>query len=165
MTQHGIRNFLGLVNYYCRYIKNFSKVSALLYDLLMKDNQTLMWILKCDMAFSHLNKLLMSLEVLKYPEFDKLFELHTNASILLSEVSSCKKVGWSHGRAKSSLDCKRDDQFIKRSCLQVNNCVINCLRVWKHYLGGKDKTKVYTNNISIKYLKSKLHVTQKEFQL
>ena len=33
--------------------------------------------------------------------------------------------------------------------------VVHCLRSWRHYVDGK-KTKVFTTNISLKYLNSKV---------
>lgn len=42
--------------------------------------------------------------------------------------------------------------------------VVHCLKAWKYYLGGK-KTKVYTENISLKYLISKEQASSKELRL
>lgn len=42
--------------------------------------------------------------------------------------------------------------------------VVHCLKTWKQYLGGMAKTKVYTDNISIKYFETKLQVMLKELK-
>ena len=41
--------------------------------------------------------------------------------------------------------------------------MVHCLKVWRHYLGGRE-TKVYTNNISLKYFESKAQATPKELR-
>lgn len=40
-TQKGIRSFLGLTNYYQKFIKNFSKIIGPLMSLLKKDNKSI----------------------------------------------------------------------------------------------------------------------------
>lgn len=40
-TQKGIRSFLGLTNYYQKFIKNFSKIVGPLMSLLKKDNKSI----------------------------------------------------------------------------------------------------------------------------
>ena len=75
-----MRSFLGLANYYRKFIKNFSKVALPLSNLLGKEGQVLKWDENCDKAFAELKTLLSTADVLKYPEFDKEFKVHTDAS-------------------------------------------------------------------------------------
>jgi hypothetical protein len=79
-TQKGVRSFLGLANYYRKFIKNFHKVASPLSNLLGKEGQVLKWDEDYDKAFAELKTLLSTAGVLKYPEFDKEFEVHTDAS-------------------------------------------------------------------------------------
>ena len=41
--------------------------------------------------------------------------------------------------------------------------VVHCLKSWRHYVGGK-KTKVFMDNILLKYLDSKAQATPKELR-
>jgi type IV secretory pathway VirB4 component len=79
-TQKGVRSFLGLANYYRKFIRNFSKIAAPLSDLLTKENKVLGWNALSDKAFQEIKLALMSLGVLRYPDFDEPFEVDTDAS-------------------------------------------------------------------------------------
>ena len=79
-TQKEVKSFLGLANYYRKFIKNFSKVASSLSNLLGKEGQVLKWDEECDKTFLELKTLLSTAGVLKYPEFDKELEVHTDAS-------------------------------------------------------------------------------------
>jgi hypothetical protein len=79
-TQKGVRSFLGLTNYYPKFIRNFSKVASPLFNLLGKEGQVLKWDEDFEKAFEELKTLLSMAGVLKYSEFDKEFEVHTDAS-------------------------------------------------------------------------------------
>ena len=79
-TQKEVRSFLGLANYYRKFIKNSFKVAAPLSNLLGKEGQVLKWDEECDKIFLELKTLLSTVGVLKYPEFDKKFEVNTDAS-------------------------------------------------------------------------------------
>ena len=80
LTQKGVQLFLGLANYYRKFIKNFSKIAGPLSNLLTKEGTVLKWTAACDYAFNELKRLLSTANVLKYPKFDKAFEIHTDAS-------------------------------------------------------------------------------------
>ena len=56
-------SFLGLVTYYCKFIKNLSTIAAPLNRLLCKD-QPWRWENKCEKAFTELKNKLASTEVL-----------------------------------------------------------------------------------------------------
>jgi hypothetical protein len=71
---------LGLANYYRKFIKKFSKIAAPLSDLLTKENKVLGWNALSDKAFQDIKLALVSSGVLRYPNFDEPFEVHTDAS-------------------------------------------------------------------------------------
>jgi hypothetical protein len=66
-TQKGVRSFLGLANYYGKFIKNSSKIAAPLSDLLTKENKALSWNALSDKAFQEIKLALVSSGVLRYP--------------------------------------------------------------------------------------------------
>jgi hypothetical protein len=74
-----LRSFLGLANYYRRFIRDFFKVARPLSDLL-KNGVSQEWDEPCHQAFRMLKKELSSPLMLKFSKFDKLFEVHTDVS-------------------------------------------------------------------------------------
>ncbi len=75
-----LRSFLGLASYYRKFIKNFAKIAAPLTNLLKKSSGTYDWDEVCDEAFQTLKGILVKAPVLKLLDFDKDFEIHSNAS-------------------------------------------------------------------------------------
>ena len=89
--------------------------------------------------------------MLKFLEFDKPFEVHTNASdfaiggVLMQDgrpiVYESKKLD-SHQRRWPTYE---KELF----------AVVYCLKTWQHYL-GLHKTKVYMDNVSLKYFETQV---------
>ncbi len=75
-----LRSLLGLASYYRKFIKNFAKIAAPLTNLLKKSVETYEWEGACDEAFETLKGILVKAQVLKLPDFDKDFEIHSDAS-------------------------------------------------------------------------------------
>ena len=74
-----VQEFLGLPNYYRRFIKDFSKIAAPIFNLLKKD-VPFNWSKECDVAFNMLKERLTSYPIIRQPNFKKYFVLHTDAS-------------------------------------------------------------------------------------
>jgi hypothetical protein len=74
-----VRSFLGLVDYYRRFIPNFSKISKPITELLKKGNKYV-WRKDCDEAFKTLKKLLTTSPVLAQPNIAKSFDVYCDAS-------------------------------------------------------------------------------------
>lgn len=74
-----LRSFLGLANYYRRFVLGYSKKVSPLMDLLKK-NQKWEWTVECQGAFDKLKMAVTSAPVLGLPDFQKPFEVHTDAS-------------------------------------------------------------------------------------
>jgi hypothetical protein len=73
------RFFLGLASYYHKFIKNFAKIATPLTNLLKKSAVTYEWEEACGEAFDTLKGILVKVLVLKLSEFDKEFEIHSDA--------------------------------------------------------------------------------------
>ena len=81
-TIAGVRQFLGLVPYYRRYIECFSHIAAPLHALTQK-NATFCWTEACQQAFTTLKERLIQPPVLQYPQFHSMasqFVVYTDAS-------------------------------------------------------------------------------------
>ena len=87
-----VQQFLGLANYYRRFIKNFGTIAKPLHRLTEK-NITFQWTDTCQQAFDNLRKCLMTSPILAHPDWSKSFILDTDASdcgigAVLSQVNS-----------------------------------------------------------------------------
>ena len=76
-----LRAFLGLTNYYRRFIKNFSLIAKPLTILTNKD-QPWTWGREQQHAFKTLKQRLGTVLVLRHPNVSKFFQLHTDWSSL-----------------------------------------------------------------------------------
>lgn len=76
----GVRQFLGLASYYRRFMPGFAKIAAPLHAL-TRETVPFFWSMACQRAFLQLKDLLVSPPVLAFPNFDKSFVMHTDASI------------------------------------------------------------------------------------
>ncbi|KAK3022722.1 hypothetical protein RJ639_046706 [Escallonia herrerae] len=74
-----LRSFLGLANYYRRFIKGYSAKAAPLTDLLKK-GKAWEWSKRCQTAFEGLKDAVTEEPVLALPDHTKVFELQMDAS-------------------------------------------------------------------------------------
>jgi hypothetical protein len=126
-----LRSFLGLVNYYRRFIKGYSAIAAPLTDLLKK-GRGWTWSQECQHAFDALKKAITEEPVLSLPDLNKPFELHTDASdfaiggVLMQEGHPI------------AFESRKLNDTERRYTVQEKEmtAVIHCLRTWRHYLLG-----------------------------
>ena len=74
---------LGLFLFYRKYIKGFSKITRLMYELTRKDNGTLVpfeWTDQRQKAFDKIKKKMTTISVIAHLDFNKPFILYTDAS-------------------------------------------------------------------------------------
>ncbi len=74
-----VRSFLGLVDYYRRFIPNFSKIAKPITELLEKGTEYV-WSKDCDESFQTLKKLLTMSPVLVQPNITKPFDVYCDSS-------------------------------------------------------------------------------------
>ena len=84
-TVHTVRKFLGFVNYYRKFIKDYSKIAKPLYNLISGENakrrtNPVEWTEAAEEAFQTLIKKCTEAPILAYADFSLPFELHTDAS-------------------------------------------------------------------------------------
>lgn len=93
-----LRRFLGMSNYYRRFIPRFSEISAPLTNLLRKNPKTIVWNTTAEKAFLELKENLIAAPVLANPNFQLPFQVQTDASdsaiaaILTQQHESGEKV-------------------------------------------------------------------------
>lgn len=74
-----LQSFLGLASYYRKFIPNFAQKARALYDLLVSNNQPI-WDTPQQIAFDELKQSLVSEPILRAPDFNIPFEIHSDAS-------------------------------------------------------------------------------------
>ena len=146
-TQKWVRSFFGSAKFYRKFIKNFLKVASYLSNLWGKEGQPLRWDETCANAFNELKTLLSTAKILKFPEFDKEFEVHTD-SIGFAISGVLMRDG--HPIAYESRKLTRN-QLRWPTHEKKLYAVVHCLQSWWHNVGGR-KTKVFTDKILLKYL-------------
>ena len=99
----GVRSFLGLANFYQRFIKDYMKVARPLHDLMKKENP-FCWEEPQQVAFDMLKLHFTTAPILAFPDVDCVFCLKSNASDhATGAVLSIEKEGVWHSITFSSL--------------------------------------------------------------
>ena len=74
-----LRSFLGLANYYKKFVQRYSKKVAHLIDLLIQDKKWV-WTNACQEVFEKLKAVMSSELVLRLLNFELPFEVHIDSS-------------------------------------------------------------------------------------
>ena len=75
-----VRLFLGLWNYYRKFVRDFAKIAAPLNQLSRK-RTPFVWDENCQIAFDTLKQALTEAPILAYPDFTLPFDLYVDASV------------------------------------------------------------------------------------
>jgi hypothetical protein len=159
ISVHQVRQFLGMVGYYCRFIPDFSKVSKPITELL-KNQTKFVWSPECNEAFETLKRSLTTAPVLAQPDIEKPFDVYYDSSgidigyVLMQE-----------GRviAYASRQLKRHEEHYPTHDLELV-AIVHALKIWRHYLLGSS-CNIYTNHKSLKYIftQSELNMHQRRW--
>ena len=145
-----VRYFLGLVGCYRRFIKEFSKIAALLNRLLEK-NRPFKWDDECTRAYQELKSLLLQELVVAYPDLTVPFRLYTDASnIGLGAILAQQQEGKERIICCASRTLNKAEQnysATKKECLAV----VWGIRNFRNYLIA-NHFKVYTDHYSLQWL-------------
>ena len=155
-TVAGLRSFLGLANYYRRFIAGYSNKVSPLTDLLKKD-QPWDWSGPCQQAFEAIKEAVSSEPILRLPDFEVPFEVHTDAS---DRALGGVLVQQGHPIAFESR--KFQDAERRYSAHEKEmTAVVHCLEAWRHYLLGTRFT-VVTDNVANTFFKTQKKLSPKQ---
>jgi len=147
-----IRKFLGLANYYRRFIKNFTQVARPM-NVLIRKNVKWQWEEEQQKAFDKLKRVFMTGPVLAAPDLDKEFRVETDVSnYATGRVLSMKGSDelWRPVTfiSKSLSDTERNYEIHDKEMLAV----VRCLEAWRHFLEGATmKFEIWTDHKNLEY--------------
>ncbi|GJT36946.1 putative reverse transcriptase domain-containing protein [Tanacetum coccineum] len=145
-TPTEIRQFLGLADYYRRFIKGFSKIAKSLTELTQK-NKKYSWGKDQESAFQLLKQKLYEAPILALPEGDDDFVVYCDASLqgLGAVLMQREKV-----IAYASRQLKPHEENYTTHDLELG-AVVFALKIWRHYLYGT-KCTVFTDHKSLQHI-------------
>jgi len=163
-----VRKFLGLANYYRRFVKDFAKIARPLNNLTRKEEQW-KWGDEQQGAFEQLKQVFTSRLLLVAPDINKEFRVEADASnFATGGVLSvkCEDGKWRPVAyiSKSLNETERNYEIHDKEMLAV----IHCLETWRHFLeGSQSKFKVWIDHKNLEYFMSnqKLNCRQARWAL
>jgi len=145
-SQKDIRSFLGLANYFRKFIQGYSTLVAPLVNLTRKPVvwSPAIWSDKCQQAFEAVKHALTHAPVLAMPDFSR---PSTMEVICDASITGIGAVLTQDGRALAYESRKLTDAEIKWSTTdQEMWAVVHALKVWRCYLEGVPFTVVTDHN-------------------
>ena len=136
-----VRKFLGLVNYYRQFVKDFAKLAQPLNNLIRKE-KTWKWGVEQQEAFEQLKMVFTSRPLLVAPDLDKELRVEADASnFATGGVLSikCKDNKWRPVAyiLKSLNETERNYEIHNKEMLAM----IHCLEAWRHWKGPEANLK------------------------
>ena len=160
-----VQKFLGLANYYRRFIKDFARIAAPLHMLVRKE-QKWKWKKEQEKAFGKLKEVFTTELVLAIPDIDKEMRVeadtsdYTTGGVLLTK---CKGRKWRPvAFISKSLNAMERNYKIHDKKMLV---VIRCLEAWRHYLeGAKLEFEIWTDHKNLQYFMTSQKLNQRQAQ-
>jgi hypothetical protein len=151
-----LRSFLGLAQYFRRFIEHFSRIATPLTNL-TKKNVHYKWTEECQRAFDTIKEKLTNAPVLALPDFAKLFEVVCDASI-----EGIGAVLIQEGRplayeSRKLTPAERNYGTGEQELLAV----VHALKIWRCYLEGPTFT-VITDHNPLVHLDTQTHLSRRQ---
>ena len=148
-----IQKFLGLANYYRRFIESFALIARLLHDMVKKDKKW-EWTGKQEEAFKELKKRFTEEPVLVAPDIDKKMRIEVDALDYATGGVLSMECGDGLWRpvaflSKSLNETERNYEIHDKEILAI----IRGLEAWRHLLeGAQYKFKIGTDHKNLEYV-------------
>jgi len=147
-----VQKFLGLTNYYRRFIKDFARIAIPLHVLVRKEKKW-KWEKEQEKAFGKLKAVFTTEPVLAIPDIDRKIRVEVDASDYTTGgvlLTKCENVKWRPVAFISKLlnAMERNYEIHNKEMLAV----IRCLEVWRHYLEReKLEFEIWTDHKNLQY--------------
>ena len=161
-TVYDVRSFLGFVGYYRRFIKNFSRITKPIREVITGlENQSkrtakknyIKWTDAADTAFEHLKALCVSTPILAYPDYQLPFTLHTDSSTDgLGAVLYQKQDGKLRVIAYASRSVSKAESNYPAHKLEFLALKWAVCEKFHEYLYGSKSFEVFTDNNPLTYV-------------
>lgn len=151
-TGKELQRFLGFVNWYRRFIKNYAELSCPLYEISKKHKIEKHWDERMEQSFENLKKAMTSTPVLKTPDWNRKFIIQADASDLGT------------GAVLSQLDDENNEYVIEYYSYKFNKCekkysptekemlaVLKAVRHFKYYIDCSE-IEIYSDHYALQYL-------------
>ncbi|XP_062556949.1 uncharacterized protein LOC134221780 [Armigeres subalbatus] len=150
-NQEDIRRLMGLAGFYQRFIKDYSRITAPITDLLTKENKKVVWTKEAENGFNELKSVLTSAPILGNPDFTKTFTIESDASDRAVGAALVQEQG-GETRVISYFSKKlnrtqRRYSAVEKECLGV----LSAIHHFRHYVEGT-KFRVITDARSLLWL-------------
>ena len=161
-----LQSFLGLCNFYRKFIKNFASIMEPM-RLLLKKNTTFLWNKEAEVSFNQLKESFKNNELVIFPDHEKEFVVETDArdfafGCVLSQV--CDKDKLFHPVAfysRSLTTTEKNYTIYDKELLGV----ITAFEVWRHHLeGSKFPVQVVTDHKNLLYFKKPQNLNQRQIR-
>jgi len=131
-----VRKFLGLANYYRRFIKDFARVAQPM-NMLMRKDKKWRWEEAQQKAFDELKQVFTTKLVLAALDLDKEFRVEVDASNYATGGVLSMKCSDNRWRpvafiSKSLSDTEQNYEIHNKEMLAI----VRCLETWRHFLEG-----------------------------
>ena len=161
-TVYDVRSFLGFVGYYRRFIKNFSKITKPIREVITGlENQSkraakktyIEWTDIADSAFETLKTMCVNTPILAYPDYQLPFTLHTDSStdglgaVLYQKQDGKQRVIAYASRSVSKAESNYPAHKLEFLALKWAVC-----EKFHEYLYGTKPFEVFTDNNPLTYV-------------
>ena len=161
-TVYDVRSFLGFVGYYRRFIKNFSKITKPIREVITGlENQSkraakkthIEWTDIADSAFETLKTMCVNTPILAYPDYQLPFTLHTDSStdglgaVLYQKQNGKQRVIAYASRSVSKAESNYPAHKLEFLALKWTVC-----EKFHEYLYGTKPFEVFTDNNPLTYV-------------
>ena len=152
MKVKDVQSFIGFVNFYRRFIWNFSEIAHPLHALTWKSKNWL-WGAAEQQAFDALKSAVTSTPMLVFPSKSGLFRLECDTSnfttgAVLSQQQEDRLFHLIGFMSKSFSDTERNYQIHNKEMLAI----MHALEEWRHFLKGSDqKFEIHMDHKNLSY--------------
>ena len=160
----GVRSFLGLANFYQRFIKDYARVAHLLHDLTKKE-EPCRWEQDEQHTFDTLKEHFTTAPVLAFPDLDCKFRLESDTSnFATGAVLSIEKDGIWHPIAFSSHSMMPQEWNYLVADKEMLS-VIQALEQWRYYLeGARHQFKIWNDHANLQWFITRQDLNRRQAQ-
>jgi len=145
-----VQAFIGFINFYCRFIQDFSTIARPLFNLTHSD-QAWNWSIKEQEAFEHLKMAVTTALILVSPQDSEPFYIEANSSdfasgaILSQQLPGEEK--WHpvafYSKSLSPVEWIHDKEIL---------AIIRALEEWRHFLEeARHPVEIWTDHKNLEY--------------